>query len=126
MNDPVSLIIWFAAPVAAVFGFVVSFIRSRQRSWIRRILGGGCVALAVGISMLVAAFAWVLRDGLAPGMVVSEGGSAVAHFTLLYAVALLPVAALALPAWALLRTPHRKEVHVTQPCAAANPAGASR
>ncbi len=74
-------------------------------------MGGLCVALAVGLAMLVMPFAWVLRDGLAPGMVVSEGGSAIAHFAVLYLVALIPVGALALAAWALLRTPHRKEAH---------------
>lgn len=72
------------------------------------------MALAVGIAMLVVPFAWVLRDGFAPGMVVSEGGSAVAHFALLYTIALLPVAALALAAWALLRTPRKTEVYVAR------------
>jgi len=62
--------------------------------------------------MLVAPFAWVLRDGIAPGMVVSEGGRAFAHFALLYAVALLPAGALALVAWALLRTPRKTEAYV--------------
>lgn len=111
MNDTVSMIFWLAAPVMAVAGFILSLVRSQQRSWLRRIMGGLCVALAVGLAMLVMPFAWVLRDGLAPGMVVSEGGSAIAHFAVLYLVALIPVGALALAAWALLRTPHRKEAH---------------
>jgi len=104
--------IWSIAPVMAVVGFILSLVRSRQRSWLRRVLGGLCVALAVGMAMLVMPFAWVLRDGLAPGMVVSEGGSAIAHFVILYIIALVPVGALALTAWALLRTPHKKEAHV--------------
>jgi hypothetical protein len=112
MNDTVSMTIWLTAPVMAIVGFILSLVRSRQRSRLRRILGGGCVALAVGIAMLVMPFAWVLRDGLAPGMVVSEGRSAITHFVILYLVALIPVGALALAAGALLRTPHKKEVHV--------------
>ena len=111
MNDTVSMTIWLSAPVMAVVGFILSLVRSRQRSWLRRILGGLSVALAVGMAMLVMPFAWTLRDGLAPGMVVSEGRSAIAHFVILYIIALIPVAALALAAWALLRTPHKKEAH---------------
>jgi hypothetical protein len=111
MNDTVSLTIWFAAPVMAAFGFILSLVRSRQRSWLRRILGGGCVALAVGMAMVVMPFAWVLRDGLGPGMVISEGGSAIARFAFLYFIALIPVGALVLAAWALLRTPHKKEAY---------------
>lgn len=75
-------------------------------------MGGLCGALALGMALLVIPFAWVLRDGLAPGMVASEGGSAIAHFVILYLIALLPVGALALAAWALLRTPHKRETHV--------------
>lgn len=67
------------------------------------------MALAVGIGMLVMPFAWVLRDGLAPGMVASEGRTAITHFITLYLVALIPVGALAFAAWALLRTPHKRE-----------------
>ena len=111
MNDTVSMTIWLAAPVMSVGGFILSLGRSQQRSRLRRVLGGGCVALAVGLAMLVMPFAWVLRDGLAPGMVVSEGRSAITHFLILYLIALIPVGALALAAWALLRTPHRKEAH---------------
>jgi hypothetical protein len=112
MNDTVSMTIWLTAPVMAVVGFISSLVRSQQRSRMRRILGGLCVALAVGMAMLVMPFAWVLRDGLAPGMVVSEGGSAIAHFVIVYIIALIPVGALAFAAWALLRTPHKKVVHV--------------
>lgn len=110
MNTTVSTMIWLAAPVMAVAGFILSLVRSHQRSWLRRILGSLCAALAVGVVILVMPFAWVLRDGLGPGMVVSEGGSAIAHFVILYLAALIPVGALALVAWALLHTPHRKEV----------------
>jgi hypothetical protein len=109
MNGTATFIIWLAAPALAATGFIWSLLRSKQRLWFRRILGGGCVALAIGIAMLVIPFAWVLRDGLAPGMVVSEGVSAIAHFVILYLIALLPVGALAIAAWALLRTPHKKE-----------------
>lgn len=48
------------------------------------------MALAVGIAILAIPFAWVLRDGLGPGMVITEGGRAIAGFALLYAIALLP------------------------------------
>lgn len=107
MNDIVSTTIMLAAPVVAAFGFIMSLVRSR-RSLLRRILGGGCVALAAGLAVWIIPFAWVLRDGLGPGMIVSEGGSAIAHFITLYLIALIPVAVLALAAWALLRTPHKK------------------
>ncbi len=111
MNDTVSMIFWLAAPVMAVTSFIFSLVRSQQRSWLRRIVVGICVALAVGVTLLVIPFAWVLRNGLAPGMAVSEGGSAIAHFVILLLVALIPVGALALAAWVLLRTPPRKEAH---------------
>jgi hypothetical protein len=111
MNDAISLTITLAAPVLAALSLIVSLIRSRHHPLLRRILGGGCVALAVGLAMLLAPFVWELRDGFAPGMVVSKGGSAITRFAFLYAFALLPVGALAFAAWALLRTPHKKETH---------------
>lgn len=113
MNDAVSMTIWLTAPMMATVCFVLSLVRSQQRSRMRRILGAGCIALAVAIGMLVMPFAWVLRDGLAPGMVASEGGSAITHFIMIYLVALIPVGALALAAWTLLRTPHSKEIRLT-------------
>jgi TRAP-type C4-dicarboxylate transport system permease small subunit len=78
----------------------------------RRILGFLCVALAVGMALFFIPFAWILRDGVAPDMVMSEGSSAIAHFVILYIITLIPVGALVLAAWALLRTPHKKEDHV--------------
>lgn len=67
------------------------------------------MALAAGFAVWVIPFAWVLRDGLGPGMIVSEGGSAITHFVILYLIALTPVAVLALAAWALLSTPHKSD-----------------
>ena len=105
------MIIFWAAPVMAVWGFVLSLRCSQQRSRLRRIVGGLCLASAVGMAMFVMPFAWVLRDGIGPGMVISEGRKAIAHFAILYLVALIPVGPLALAAWAFLRTPRKKETY---------------
>jgi len=109
MSDTATLIITLAAPVLAAVGFLLSLFRSKQRSWFRRLLGGACVALAIGIAMLVIPFAWTLRGGMGPGMVISGGMGAVARFSFLYAITLIPVGALAFAAWALLRTSRKTE-----------------